>query len=87
MWQRIDKKAKCFLTTLSQGPKWSTVSRRIERHLHTMECIEDIVINSTLVTPTCTDAFQKVSWEHKQLCTIGIRGYKREKRTKTHFQN
>ena len=48
MWQRTDKKAKCFLTTLSKGPKWNKVSRRVTKRLDTMECIEDIDIDDTI---------------------------------------
>ena len=37
VWQRTDRTAKCFLTTLNSGPKWSKVSRRVTKRLDTME--------------------------------------------------
>ena len=51
-WTRTDEIAKRFLTTLKSGPPWRTVVRRVTRRLDTMECIEDIDVDST-VEDTC----------------------------------
>ena len=50
-WTRRDAKSKRFLTTTRNGPEWKDVVRRVTRRLDTMECIEDIEINSTLPDP------------------------------------
>jgi hypothetical protein len=84
-WQRTDQKAKCFLTTLSQGPKWSTISRRMTRRLDTMECIEDIDVDATLsdaylhrrlpdgIVGTQTTLYHKDKWlQNKGKHTSGI---------------
>ena len=59
VWTRRDKKAKVFMTTLSGGPEWKQVFRRVTTDAETGEVLED--------DPTIGD--KAVSYTHLTLPT------------------
>ena len=40
-WSRMDRGAKCFMTTKKNGPSWDTVTRRVTRNLDTDNAIDN----------------------------------------------